>query len=148
MCKGMGCDNICGKFHGARFLMLVEDYARQYALVFIFTVLAFVVPLSMLVMSKMLEMLSIRPRKPSSVKQELYECGMVAVGGRWRQFNFKYYVYAILFLIFDVEAVFLFPWAVRFNKLGLYALVEMFAFILILVAGWLYAWRKGDLEWR
>ena len=73
---------------------------------------------------------------------------MQLMGGRWSQFNFRYYMYALLFVIFDVEVVFIFPWAVRFNTLGLFALIEMLVFILILVLGWAYAWRKQDLEWR
>tara|TARA_B100001245_G_C22821393_1_gene395271 strand:- start:417 stop:638 length:222 start_codon:yes stop_codon:yes gene_type:complete len=73
---------------------------------------------------------------------------MEPIGGHWGQFNFRYYMYALLFVIFDVEAVFIYPWAVKFNQLGLFALVEMFVFIGILVVGWLYAWRKKDLEWR
>jgi NADH:ubiquinone oxidoreductase subunit 3 (subunit A) len=73
---------------------------------------------------------------------------MTPIGGRWQQFNFRYYKYALLFVVFGVEVVFIYPWAVKFYQLGLFALLEMFVFILILMLGWVYAWNKGDLEWR
>ena len=79
---------------------------------------------------------------------ETYECGMEALGGRWTQFNFRYYLFALLFVVFDVEVVFIYPWAIRFKQLGLFAFIEMLVFILILLVGWLYAWRKQALEWR
>ena len=127
---------------------VLEDYFRQYGLIAIFVVVAFIVPTSMLVLSFLLYRLGIRPQKPSAVKQDIYECGMETIGGRWAQFNFRYYMYALLFVIFDVAVIFVYPWAVRFGKLGLFALIEMAAFITILGFGWVYAWRKRDLEWR
>ncbi|MBI4336804.1 MAG: NADH-quinone oxidoreductase subunit A [Chloroflexi bacterium] len=102
----------------------------------------------MLLVSRMAQLARMRPHKPSPVKAQLYECGMETIGGRWNQFNIRYYFYALLFLVFDVEAVFLYPWAVHFKKLGLFALVEMFVFLAILVIGFVYAWRKRALEWR
>ena len=127
---------------------MMDDYLRQYGLIAIFAVVAFIVPTSMLLLSWLLSRIRLRPHKPSPIKLDTYECGMQLMGGRWGQFNFRYYMYALLFVIFDVEVVFIFPWAVRFNQLGLFALLEMLAFILILVLGWAYAWRKQDLEWR
>ena len=124
-----------------------DDYFRQYGLVAIFVVVAFAVPVSMLLMSWMFSRLGIRPNNPTPVKLETYECGMEAIGGRWGQFNFRYYMYAVLFVIFDVEVVFLYPWASKFLQLKLFALVEMAAFVAILLVGWAYAWRKRDLEW-
>ena len=109
---------------------------------------AFIVPASMMAVSWLASRVRIRPQKPDPVKLDVYECGMQTIGGRWGQFNFRYYTYALLFVIFAVEVIFIFPWAVRFNKLGLFALVEMVVFILILVVAWVYAWRKQDLEWR
>ena len=82
------------------------------------------------------------------VKEDTYECGMVTQGTSWVQFNFRYYFYALLFVIFDVEAIFLFPWAVRFKELKLFGFVEMLIFIAILVVGLVYAWRKRVLEWK
>jgi len=127
---------------------MLDDYFRQYGLIAIFAVVAFIVPTSMLMVSWLASRARIRPQKPDPVKLDVYECGMQTIGGRWGQFNFRYYMYALLFVIFDVEVIFIYPWAVRFNKLGLFALIEMVAFILILVVGWIYAWRKQDLEWR
>lgn len=126
----------------------MDEYLRQYGLIAIFAVIAFVVPASMLMASWATGRLGIRPNNPSTVKLETYECGMEALGGRWTQFNFRYYMYAILFVIFDVEVVFLYPWAVKFLQLELFALIEMGVFVLILLVGWAYAWRKRDLEWR
>ncbi len=127
---------------------MVDDYLRQYGLVAILGIVAVIVPASMLMLSWVASKVRIRPQKPGSVKSEVYECGMQTIGGKWGQFNFRFYLYAVLFIIFDVEVVFIYPWAVKFNQLGLFALIEMMVFILILVLGWVYAWRKQDLEWR
>jgi NADH-quinone oxidoreductase subunit A len=127
---------------------MLEDYFRQYGLIAIFVAVSIFVPFSMLMLSLFLSRLGIRPQKPNPVKQDIYECGMETIGGRWAQFNFRYYMYALLFVIFDVAVVFVYPWAVRLGKLGLFALIEMLAFITILGFGWVYAWRKRDLEWR
>ena len=89
----------------------------------------------------------IRPKKPNPVKQSTYECGIDAIGDAWVQFRAQYYIYALVFVVFDIEAVFLLPWAVAYNQLPLYALVEAFIFILILVLALVYAWRKGALRW-
>ena len=126
---------------------MVDDYFRQYGLVAILAVVAVIVPTSMLLISWLASKVRIRPEKPEPVKSEIYECGMEAIGGKWGQFNFRYYTYALLFVIFDIEVVFIYPWAVRFSKLGLFAMIEMMVFILILVMGLVYAWRKRDLEW-
>ncbi len=88
-----------------------------------------------------------RPSKPSERKSSIYECGELPVGTSWIQFNVRYYLFALIFVIFDVEVVFLFPWAVVFKQLGLFAFVEMVVFIAILVVGLIYAWRKGILKW-
>lgn len=126
---------------------MLDDYFRQYGLIAIFAVIAFIVPASMLMLSWLASRLGVRPNNPNPVKLDTYECGMQAIGGRWRQFNFRYYMYAILFVVFDVEVVFLYPWATKFLHLELFALIEMAAFVLILLVGWAYAWRKRDLEW-
>ena len=126
---------------------MLDDYFRQYGLIAIFVVVSFVVPTSMLMMSWSMSRLGIRPQNPTAVKLETYECGMEAIGGRWRQFNFSYYMFAVLFVVFDVEVVFLYPWAAKFLQLELFALIEMMAFVMILMVAWAYAWRKKDLEW-
>lgn len=89
----------------------------------------------------------IRPHNPYKEKGIPYECGELPVGDSWFKFNNRFYIFALLFVIFDVEVVFLFPWAVAFGELGLFALIEMVMFILILFFGLFYAWRKGALKW-
>jgi NADH-quinone oxidoreductase subunit A len=89
----------------------------------------------------------VAPRRLLPEKLTTYECGIDPVGEGWSQSQIRYYIYAFLFVIFDVESVFLFPWAVVFERLGMFAVVEMAIFIVILGAGLLYAWRKGVLKW-
>jgi len=89
----------------------------------------------------------IAPRKPNPIKMQTYECGLETYGKSYVRFKVQYYVYALVFLIFDVETVFLYPWAVAFDQLKLFEVLEGVLFILILVAGLIYAWRKGILEW-
>jgi NADH-quinone oxidoreductase subunit A len=127
--------------------MLLDDYFRQYGLIAIFSVVAIVVPVSMLLLSQMASKIGLRPNTPTAVKSDTYECGMEAIGGRWNLFNFRYYMFAILFVIFEVEVVFLYPWATKFLRLELFALIEMAVFVGILVVGLAYAWRKHDLDW-
>jgi NADH-quinone oxidoreductase subunit A len=95
----------------------------------------------------------LRPKNPNPTKSEIYECGIVATGDGWNQTHIRYYIFALLFLVFDVEAVFIFPWALRVEAfanadLGGYILIEMFAFIAILLLGLVYAIRKGVLKWE
>jgi NADH-quinone oxidoreductase subunit A len=87
------------------------------------------------------------PKKPSKEKQSTYECGEFPVGDSWIRFNIRFYVIALVFIVFDVEVVFLFPWAVVFKDLGMFALIEMFVFLIILFIGFIYLWVRGDLEW-
>ena len=89
----------------------------------------------------------IRPKKPNPIKQATYECGLETIGDTWVQFKAQYYIYALVFVVFDIEAVFLLPWAVAYDQLPLYALVEAVIFIVILVLALVYAWRKGALRW-
>ncbi len=88
------------------------------------------------------------PRKPTPLKNSIYECGIETVGESRIQFRAQYYIFALVFLVFDVEAVFLFPWAVAYNQLTLFMVVEGLIFALILLGGLLYAWKKGALEWK
>ncbi|MBI4339365.1 MAG: NADH-quinone oxidoreductase subunit A [Chloroflexi bacterium] len=128
---------------------MFEDYFRQYALIAVFALGAVALAVGMLLLSRLATFARIRPHKPDPVKSQLYECGVQPIGpARWTQFNFRYYMYALLFVIFDVETVFLYPWALRLQKLGLFALVEMLVFVLILAIGLAYAWRKRALEWE
>jgi NADH-quinone oxidoreductase subunit A len=89
----------------------------------------------------------LRPSRFSEEKLTTYECGENPVGSAWVQFNIRFYVFALIFIIFDVEAVFLLPWAVVFRDMGMLAFVEGLVFIGILVVALAYVWRKGDLEW-
>lgn len=106
--------------------------------------LAFLIPVVIIGLSAILG-----PQKPNPDKLSTYEAGVVsAVGTARERFSVKFYLIAIMFILFDVEGVFLYPWAVNFRSLGLLGLMEMFVFIAILVAGFAYAWRKGALQWE
>lgn len=87
------------------------------------------------------------PRKPNPLKQSTYECGIETVGESWLQFKVQYYIFALVFVVFDIEAVFLFPIAAAYDQLTLFAVFEVAIFVVILGAGLAYAWRKGALEW-
>jgi len=87
------------------------------------------------------------PHKPNPVKTSTYECGEEPVGSPWIRFNTRFYVIALIFLVFDVEVLFLFPWAVNLKKMGLFAWIDMAVFIAILVVGLAYVWGRGDLDW-
>src|SRR5215510_15011100 len=89
----------------------------------------------------------IRPSRYSEEKLTTYECGENPTGSAWIQFNIRFYVFALIFIVFDVEAVFLLPWAVVFKELGMLAFLEGLVFLAILVVALVYVWRKGDLEW-
>jgi NADH-quinone oxidoreductase subunit A len=116
--------------------------ANPWLFIGVFLIIAPVFPALALLIPRL-----IAPRKPNPIKQQTYECGIETVGDTWVQFRIQYYIFALVFLIFDVEMVFLFPWAVSFDFLPLFAVLEGILFILILVAGLVYAWRKGALEW-
>jgi NADH-quinone oxidoreductase subunit A len=87
-------------------------------------------------------------KKPSAVKLAPYECGMPPVGSARERFSVKFYIIAMLFIVFDIEVVFMYPWAVMFKRLGMFGFVEMGVFILILLVGYVYVWKKGALEWE
>jgi len=89
----------------------------------------------------------IAPRKKTLAKGDAYECGVKTYGETWVRFRIQYYIYALMFVVFDIETVFLFPWAAAYAGLGPFALVEMIVFLLILLAGLVYAWAKGVLRW-
>jgi len=115
----------------------------NFATVLVFLVAgAFFVGMN-LVISRLLQ-----TRNPHPVKLTTYECGEIAEGHSWVQFNIRFYVIALIFLIFEVEIVFLFPWATIFKELGAFAFVEMMIFVFILLVGLAYVWGKGDLEWE
>ena len=89
----------------------------------------------------------LRPHRPYPGKNASYECGEEPIGNAWVRFNIRFYVIALIFLVFDVEVVFLFPWALVYRQLGLFAFLEMAVFLVILLVGYAYVWAKGDLDW-
>ena len=109
--------------------------------------LALVFPIGGIAFSWLLGLLRVRPQAPDPVKEDTYECGVETEGTAWVQFNFRYYYYALLFVIFDVEAVFLYPWAVSFEKVAVAGFIEVLTFVIVLLIGLAYAWRKNALEW-
>lgn len=120
----------------------MSDFLRTYLVVAIFA------GLGVLLVGVFLGLASIfRPDKPNPQKLENYESGVEPTGSMWSQANIRYYVFALLFVLFDVEAVFIFPWASRLETYGLFGLVEMAIFVFILLLGLVYAWRKGMLKW-
>jgi len=119
----------------------VSEFYRNYLAVAVFVGAALVMVGAMLGVGRL-----VRPSRPQPEKLVPYEAGSDPAGG-FGQSNVRYYVYALLFVMFDVEAVFIFPWAVRLEQLGTFGLVEMVVFIAILALGLVYAWRKGVLRW-
>jgi NAD(P)H-quinone oxidoreductase subunit 3 len=113
-----------------------------YGALVVMVLLAIAVPVAALVVARLLQ-----PRVASPVKYTTFECGVEPIGGAWVQYTVRYYLFALVFLIFDIETVFLYPWAVAYQQLGPVAMVEMFIFLGILLLGLVYAWRKGHLEW-
>jgi NADH-quinone oxidoreductase subunit A len=120
----------------------MSGFLRSYLTVAIFAGAAVVLVALMLGLGSLL-----RPNRPSPQKSIAYESGSDPIGDGWSQSQIRYYVFALLFVMFDVETVFILPWAVRVKELGTYGLAEATAFILILALGLLYAWRKGVLRW-
>jgi len=114
----------------------------QFAFIGVFLVVALIFGIAPIAIAFVL-----RPKKPNLRKAETYECGIEARGTAWVQFKVQYYVFALAFVVFDVEAVFLLPWALAYHALGLYAVIEAIIFIMILLAALAYVWRKGALEW-
>ncbi len=122
---------------------MVENVTADHIVLAMFVIIgAIFVPLT-LTASRLLA-----PSKPDERKLDTYECGSEPIGPPWVQFRVGYYVYALLFVVFDIETVFLYPWAVAFDRMGVFVLVEMIIFIGILAAGLAYAWKEGALRWR
>jgi NADH-quinone oxidoreductase subunit A len=115
---------------------------NEWLYIGVFLVIGIIVPIVPLVFSRL-----VAPRKPNPIKQSTYECGIETVGDSWVQFQAQYYIFALVFLVFDIEMVFLFPWALSLKQLPLFVVLEGVLFIAILVAGLVYTWRKGMLEW-
>lgn len=116
---------------------------NEYLAVFIFLVIALGFTIAGLVTAFL-----VRASAPSPNKTTTYECGEEPVGNAWIQFNMRYYLFALIFVIFDVEVIFLYPWAVTFKEMGLFSFLEMVVFLGVLVIGLAYAWKKGALKWE
>ena len=112
------------------------------------TIAAFIVLGAFFVVATLSASWLLSPKKPSAEKSETYECGVEPMGPPWVQFHAGYYVYALLFVIFDIETVFLYPWALVYGMRGWFVFAEMIVFVVILVAGLAYAWKEGALSWR
>ena len=118
-------------------------YQNNYLIVFVFLSLGILLPVVALFLGKLL-----RPHKPNEMKYTTYESGIEPFQDSRVQFNVRYYLFGLMFVIFDVETVFLYPWAVAYDELGLFALIEMLFFVLILLLGLIYAWKKKVLKWN
>ena len=121
---------------------------ENFGYIGVFLIAGLLFAISLITLPLLLRRFRIVPKKPNPVKSSTYECGMDTVGKSWVQFNFRYYFYALLFVVFDIQVVFLYPWAAAMGELKLFGLVEMLAFFLILIVGFVYAWKKGVLEWK
>lgn len=117
-------------------------YQNNYLIVVVFLLLGILLPVVALTAGKLL-----RPNRPSAAKQTTYESGIEPFHEANVRFHARYYMFALLFVIFDVETVFLYPWAVAYNQLGLFALIEMLIFVVMLLIGLMYAWKKKVLRW-
>lgn len=120
----------------------MNSSANPYIPVLLLMVVAVGIASAMVVLSRFLG-----PFKPEPIKLEPYECGMTPIGGARVRFSVKFYLIAMLFILFDVEAIFLYPWSVVHRHLGVFGLVEMAVFVAILVVGYVYIWKRGAFEW-
>ncbi len=120
----------------------------DYGLIALFLLVAFFFAITTLLLPTALRFVKIVPKKPNPVKTSTYECGMETIGKSWVQFNFRYYFYALLFVILDVLVVFLYPWAVDIRQLGSFGFIGVVILILFVIVGYVYAWRKKVLEWK
>lgn len=117
---------------------MITDFGR----ILLFFIIGLIFTLGGLVASFL-----ISPKKPYTSKLSTYECGEEPIGSPWTKFNIRFYLIALIFVVFEVEALFLFPWAVEFKNFGMFAFVEMLVFLLILIVGYAYVWVKKDLDW-
>lgn len=121
----------------------MDSYTYTYLFLSIFLGVAILFALLPILLAQF-----IAPKRPSAIKNASYECGVQSKGDPWVQFKAQYYIYAIVFVIFDIEVLFVYPWAVVFKSGGLALFIEMLIFLAILTGGLIYAWKKGVLEWQ
>jgi NADH-quinone oxidoreductase subunit A len=115
---------------------------RGYIPIFIFLLIAMAFPVVTILAAKL-----VRPSAPGKTKLEAYECGIPTTGDTRGRYSVRFYLVAILFVIFDVETIFLLPWAIQYNVLGLFGLIEMLVFLAILIVGYIWVFRQGALKW-
>ena len=121
---------------------------ENYGYIALFLLIAIFFASFLLFLPVILRLLRIVPKKPNPIKATPFECGMETIGRSWVQFNFRYYFYALMLIALDVMVVFLYPWAVELRQLGVFGFMAALIFILIIVVGYVYAWRKRVLEWK
>ncbi len=120
----------------------------NYGYIGLFIVVAIIFTVTTLLLPVTLRFLKVVPKKPNPVKNSTYECGMETIGRSWVQFNFRYYFYALIFLVMDVLVVFLYPWATSLREVGIFGFILILVLISIVFVGYIYAWRKKVLEWK
>ena len=123
--------------------MSTNSYEYHYLFLGVFLLIAIAFPLLPILLARF-----VAPKKPNPIKAQSYECGVESKGDSWVQFKVQYYVYALMFVIFDIEVIFIYPWAVAYKQMGLFAFVEMLIFLAVLAFGLVYAWKKNVLEWK
>lgn len=121
---------------------------ENYGYIALFLLIAIFFASFLLFLPVILRLFRIVPKKPNPIKAAPFECGMETIGRSWVQFNFRYYFYALMLIALDVMVVFLYPWAVELRQLGVFGFTAALIFILIIVVGYIYAWRKRVLEWK
>jgi len=119
-----------------------DALTHRYLPVLVVIIISIIIGMSIIIISKL-----VRPKRPYTLKLTPYECGIPSIEDTWERFNLKFYIVAIVFLIFDVETIFLYPWAIAYKKIGFYALIEMYLFIVILLIGYFYALGKNVFNW-
>jgi NADH-quinone oxidoreductase subunit A len=120
----------------------------QYGYIGILVIVAILFTVLMPLIPLILGFFGIVPRNNNPTKASIYECGMEPVGEAWVQFNFRYYIFAVMFVALDVLSVFLYPWAVNLDELGVFGLLAIVIFFFIIMVGYTYAWVKGALQWK
>ena len=120
----------------------------QYGYVGIFLIIAIGFTVTIPLLPMLLKRIGLIPQKKNPVKESQYECGMQTIGKTWVQYNFRYYYFAVLFVLLDMLTIFLYPWAVNIKEFGFGGLVAVGIFLVILTVGYIYAWRKGALQWK
>lgn len=123
--------------------MSFHSYEYHYLFLGLFLLIAVTFPLLPLLLAQI-----VAPKKPNPIKSASYECGVESKGDSWVQFKVQYYIYALIFVIFDIEVIFIYPWAVAYRQMGLFAFIEMLIFLAILAFGLVYAWKKNVLVWK